>query len=93
MGKSHKDNNSTLFIKNKSDEELIDKVHQLQAEVGLESFTVTDLILRDAIITQLEERGYIITEVLKIEHKSKVESDMNNQDKGEDEGKEEEPSS
>ena len=76
----HKRQNKQLkeppnLLKNKSDEELIALVTSLQLEIGLQSFTVSDLILRDAIIAQLDERGYIVTEVLKIEHYNKVASD------------------
>lgn len=96
----HKRQNKQLkeppnLLKNKSDNELIALVTSLQLEIGLQSFTVSDLILRDAIIAQLEDRGYIVMEVLKIEHASKVEARIDvplepgmlrTKDKGEDEG-------
>jgi hypothetical protein len=87
---NHGEVKPNLLIRNKSDEELIDLVTQLHAEIGLDSFTATDLILKDVIVAQLEERGYTVTEVLKIEHTKKPSKSWFNQDKEED-GEEEVP--
>lgn len=78
-----------VLIKLKSDKELIVLAHSLQEEVGQDTFILSDLVLRAAVLGELEERGFIVKEVLKIEHSGQVESRGNNQDKGGDERLEE----
>ena len=74
-----------------SDEKLIELVNTLQEEMGSPTFNTSDYILRDAAIAHLELRGFVVTEVLKIEHASRLISERQwgaKQDKEED-GKEE----
>lgn len=70
------------FLHFRSDDELIGLAHTLQESIGLESFTASDILLREVVISELVGRGFIVTEVLKIVHSEQV----NNQDKGRDEG-------
>ena len=82
------------ILGNKSDEELIKLAHSIQEMISLDNFLSTDLILREAIISQLEDRGFVVKEVLKIVHSKVIKSKEGNQDKGGDEelgGKEKDP--
>lgn len=81
------------IIKLKSDEELISLACLLQEETGGETFSLSDLILKAAVIGELEVRGYIIKEVLRIERSKEAHYSepalVNNQDEGGDEGEKE----
>ena len=73
----------TSFIHFKSDDELIGLAHTLQESIGLESFSASDLFLKEAVISELERRSFVVTEVLKIVHSEQIVSKKgNNQDKG-----------
>lgn len=73
---------------NKSDEELIVIVIGIQDGINSGVFTAYDIILKDTIIDTLEDRGYVVSETLLIQHASELESDSQwgkKKEKGEDE--------
>jgi len=74
---------------NKSDEELIKLINIIQDGINSESFTAYDILLKDTIVETLGDRGYVVSEVLVIEHASELAPEKcwgDKKDKGEDEG-------
>jgi len=94
MSKKHKKqkkqrNPSHLLLKDMSDKECIELANKLQGQIGSPSFTASDFILREAVISHLEDRGFVVTEVLEIVHIKELESLQNTPRWGDKKDKEE----
>lgn len=94
--KKKSDSQPKNLLCNKSNEELIELATSIQGDMNTGVIEQTDIILMDVLEGVLEERGYVITKALTIEHASELTSDEhwgNNQSKGKDEGNKKEEDS
>ena len=77
MRKRTKAEKKSKMLKNKSDKELISLAHTLQdAVTSVDCFNYFDLMLREAVLAELEERKFVIRECLVIKHESEITSEQ-----------------
>ena len=71
---------------NKSDEELIELINDIQDGINSSIFSAYDIILKDTVTDVLEDRGYVVSEIIVVQHASELASEEHwGKGKGEDE--------